>query len=456
MYKRITVALILLFIASFNALSQVGANQPKSIDKIAAVVGGTIILQSDVEQQYAKYMMEGGKEDEQIRCYIVSQLLTQKLLSQQAVIDSILVTDEEIDEQIARRMRYAVNRMGGPERLEQFLNRPIIQYQEEIRPEVKEQLTAEKMQRQITSKVTITPLEVKRYFETIPKDSLPYYNSDVEVGQIVAFPKLTKAEKETYKSNAELLRAKIKAGTDKFETLAALYSSDPGSAVNGGDLGFGDRSMYVKEFSAMAFKLKVGELSPVFETEYGFHVLEVLERRGEQVHVRHILIKPKPTQASLDRAKAHVDSIYNDVIAKKLPFSTAASLYSGDEETKYNGGMMLDPESSQTRSTLIPTDKLDPQVFLAIDTMKVGSYSKPQLFTSPKQDQGYRFFFLKSKSNPHRASLETDFPRIKDLAMSDKTNRTVSEWFEKRRKTTYVKIDTEYTACPILRMWTKK
>jgi peptidyl-prolyl cis-trans isomerase SurA len=454
MYKRLTTAVVILLTGSFTkTIAQV--NQAKSIDKIAAVVGGAVILQSDVEQQYAKYLMEGGKPDENIRCYIVSQLLTQKLLSQQAIIDSVSVTDEDVDDQIQRRMRYAINRMGGPDKLEAFLKRPILQYQEEIRPEVREQLTAEKMQRQITSKVSVTPLDVKRYFESFPADSLPNYNSDVEVGELIVFPKLTKEEKESYRQTAESLRAKIKAGTDRFETLAATYSNDPVSAVNGGDLGFADRSAYVKEFAAMAFKLHAGELSPVFETEYGFHILEVLERRGEQVHVRHILIKPKPTQASLDRAKAHIDSVYNDVVAKKLPFSTAASLYSDDDETRYNGGMMLDAGNTQSRSTLISTDNLDPQVFLAIDTVKVGGFSKPELFTSAKGDQGYRFFYLRSKTNPHTASLDLDYPKIRELALDDKINRTISEWFEKRRKTTYVKIDPEYTSCPILQIWTK-
>ncbi|HEY0769931.1 MAG TPA: peptidylprolyl isomerase, partial [Sphingobacteriaceae bacterium] len=272
------------------------------------------------------------------------------------------------------------------------------------------------------------------------------------VGEIVVYPKLTKEEKQTFHDKAEAMRLRIKGG-ESFETLARLYSQDPGSAAEGGDLGFFDRTVMAKEFTAMAFKLKEGDLSPVFETEFGFHILQVIERRGEQVRVRHILVKTDPPPASLERAKAHIDSIYTDVVAKKIDFATAAALLSDNNDTKYNGGMMLNAENVQNRSTYIPSDKLEPQVFLTIDTMKVGGFSKPDLFTSPIGKQGYRFLYLKSKTPPHRANLDQDFPKIKDAAFEDKISRTVSEWFEKKRKETYIRIDEEYLSCPSLGSW---
>lgn len=449
MKKALGISFIFTFI-----IIQVFA-QSRSLDKVAAVVGSAVILQSDVEQQYAQYLAKGNPENESVRCYIIQQLLTQKLLSQQAVIDSITVTDEDVDDNLDRRMRAFISQAGGQERLEKFLNRSLLQYKEEIRPDIEEQLIADKMQRKITEKVTVTPAEVKRFFEAIPKDSLPYFNTEVEVGELVVYPKLNKQEKEVFHDKAESLRLRIKAGED-FATLAKLYSQDPGSAPDGGDLGFFDRTVMAKDFTAMAFKLKAGEMSPVFETEFGFHILQVLERRGEQVNARHILITMQPTNASLDRAKAHIDSIYQDVVSNKVPFSTAASLFSDENETKYNGGMMLNAENVQSRTTYIPTDKLDPQVFLTIDTMKVGEYSRPQLFTTPQGKQGYRFLYLKSKTDPHRANLDQDLPKLKDAAYEDKINRTVSEWFEKRRKTTYIKIDPEYQGCETLKIWTKQ
>jgi len=432
--------------------SQVAKAQKVALDKVVAVVGNAIILKSDLEMQYAQYLAQGNPADETLKCYFLQQLLTQKLLSQQAIIDSVTVTEEQVDDEINRRMRTMISRAGGQERLEQFLNRSLIQYKDEIRPDIREQLVANKMQGTISEKVSVSPDDVKKYFERIPKDSLPSFNTEVEVGAVVLYPKLTKKEKEAYRDRVEALRLRIKGGED-FGTLSRLYSQDLGSATEGGDLGFMDRTMLVKEFAANAFKLKPGEMSQVFETEYGFHVLKVMERRGEQVRAQHILIKTEPTPASLERCKALADSVFNLVSTKKLDFSAAASLHSDDNDTKFNGGMMLNSENVQSRSTFIPTDKLDPALFLTIDTMKVGTISNPSSFASPAGQQGYRFVFLKSRIGPHKASLEQDYPKIKDAAYEDEVNKVVSAWFEKRRKSTFIKIDPEYAICKDLQDW---
>ena len=448
MRKTLGILIGLLFIILVHANAQ-----KKSLDKVAAVVGSTIILQSEIELQYAQYLAQGNPENPDVKCTILQGLLSQKILGQQAIIDSVMVTDDQIDNEIDRRLRAMTARAGGQERLEQFLNRSLIQYKDEIRPDIRETLVANKMQAKITENVGVTPLEVKRYFDAIPKDSLPFFNTEVEIGEIVVNPKLNKEEKESFHDKAEVLRLRIKGGED-FATLARLYSQDPGSAPQGGDLGFTDRGSLAKEFAAMAFKLKAGELSPVFETEFGFHVLQVIERRGEQVNVRHILITTESTPQSLARTKAHIDSIYQWVADKKIDFGKAASLYSDNNETKYNGGMMLNAENVQSRTTFIPTDKLDPQIFLTVDTMEVGGISKPNLFTAANGKQGYRFISLKSKTGPHKANLDQDYPKIKEVAFEDKNNRTISEWFEKRRKITFIKIDSEFQTCPELATWT--
>jgi peptidyl-prolyl cis-trans isomerase SurA len=427
--------------------------QTRNLDKIAGVVGGSIILQSDIEMKYAQYLIQGNQPNPGIKCYIVQQLFTQKLLAQQAVIDSVTVKDEDVDNELDRRMRGMTARAGGQERLEQFLGRSIIQYKDEIRPELQEELVANRMRGKITEKVNVTPQDVKSYFQKMKKDSLPTYNKEVEVGEISFSPKLNKEEKEAYRQKAEDLRNRVKNGED-FGTLARLYSQDPSSAPDGGDLGFADRNSYVKEFASYAFRLKAGEISPVFETDFGFHFLQVIERRGEQVHVRHILVIPTITQASLDRANAKADSIY-DLLNKnkKIDFSTAASVYSDDKETKFNGGLMLNADNVETRTTYIPTDKLDPQVALTVDTMKVGEISKAKLFVGSDGKKTYKILYLKSVTNAHKANIEQDFPKIKELALSDKISRTVSLWFEKKRKETYVKIDPEYQSCAQLKDW---
>ncbi len=441
----VLVGIILLSITNIYA-------QNKVLDKVVAVVGDNIILKSEVDQQYAQYIVQGNKADEETKCMFLQNMLSQKLLTQQAVLDSITVEEDDIDNEINRRMRVMTSRAGGQEKLEGFLGRSLIQYKDEIRPEIKEQLVAQKMQAKITEKVEVTPLEVKRFFETFPKDSLPEFGTEVEIGELVIYPDLNKKEKEPFKDKAEALRLRIKGG-DSFATLARLYSQDPGSAREGGELPFFDRQTMAKEFTSWAFKLKEGEISPVFETEFGFHFLEILERRGEQVRARHILVIPEVPLPALERARVEIDSTYRKVKGGKLDFSTAASLYSDENETKYNGGMMLNAENVSSRTTFIPTDKLDPKVFLTIDTMKVGSFSTPAVFTDARGKMGYKFLYLKSKIPPHKASLAQDLPKIKDAAFEDKINKTVSQWFEKRRKSTYIKIDKEYYNCSLLKDW---
>ncbi len=435
--------------------------QTKTLDKIVAVVGGSIILQSDVEMQYAQYLAQGGSPNEGIKCQVLQGLVSQKILTAQAVIDSIEVKDDEVDNEVDRRMRSSMARAGGQDKLEQFLGKSIIQYKDEIRPEIKEEMVAEKMKQHITEKVNVTPIDVETYFNHIPKDSLPTFNKEVEVGEIVFQPKLTKDEKAAFKQKAEDLRTRVKNGED-FGTLARLYSQDPQSAIEGGDLGFADRNSYVKEFSAWAFKLKAGEISPVFETDFGFHFLQVLERRGEQVHVRHILIIPTVTDASLGRAKAKADSVYKIVTdsvydmklgIRKPTFSTAAAFYSDDRDTKFNGGMMLNAENVENRSTFIPSDRLDPQVALVVDTMKVGEISAPQFFTDARGAKTYKILYLRTVIDAHKANLKQDFPKIKEAAFNDKINRTLSEWFEKRRKETFIHVDPQYQNCKELKGW---
>ncbi|WP_259065331.1 peptidylprolyl isomerase [Mucilaginibacter sp. X4EP1] len=443
-----------LAILSFVTLISVAtAQQRRTLDKIAGVVGSGIILESDIELKYASYLAQGNSPNADIKCQILQNLLTQKLLAQQAVIDSIDVKDDEVDNDVDRRMRGMIQRAGGQDRLEQFLGRSVIQYKDEIRPDIRESLVARKMQEKITSNVNTTPQDVQSFFNKLPKDSLPTFNKEVEVGEIQFNPKLTPAEKEIYRQKAEDLRARILKGED-FGALARLYSQDPGSAPEGGDLGFNDRTAFVKEFTANAFKLKAGEISPVFETEYGFHFLQVIERRGEQVHVRHILITPAITQASLDRAKAKADSVYDLLMKnKKIDFSSAAAFYSDNKDTKYNGGMLLNADNVETRTTYIPTDRLDPQVALTTDTMKVGAISQPQIFTGQDGKKTYKILYLKSTTPAHKANLTQDYPKIKEYATNDKINRTVSEWFQKRRKETFIKIDPEYQQCSQLKGW---
>lgn len=426
--------------------------QEKLVDRIIATVGNAHILQSDLELEYTQYLAQGNKPDDNIKCYILQQLLTQKLLAQQAVIDSVEVSESEVDDQLNFRIRNMVQRAGGKERLEEFLNRSILQHKEEMRPAVAEQLKGNKMQGQIVSKIDVTPEEVKRYFNNLNADSLPYFNTEIEYAQLVINPVLTKEEKDQFRKKAEGYRQQVLNGSD-FGTIARLYSED-GSAPYGGELGFNTRENWVKEFSANAFRLKKGEISPVFETQFGFHFLQVLERRGEEVNVRHILVKKQATIESLNRAKTKIDSIADLVKNDKLNFNQAASIYSDDQNTKYAGGVVTNMED---RSTLIPVDQLDDvEVFNAIDPLKEGEISKPIVYTDKRLgERSYRIYYLRSRIPPHKANMEQDFAKIKEAAKQDKVNRTLSEWFETRRETTYIDINPEYMSCEELKIWTK-
>ncbi|RZK41448.1 MAG: peptidylprolyl isomerase [Pedobacter sp.] len=430
--------------------------QKKTIDKVVAVVGSNIILLSELNQQYGFYLNQGNPADERVKCTYLQQMLIQKLLKQQAEIDSIVVEENQVDDELDRRMRYQESRMGGRDQLEQFLRKSVLQYKDEMRADVKEGLIANKMQAKITENVNVTPLEVKKYFESYNKDSLPDIGTEVEVGEIALYPKLTKAEKQRYYDKLDAMRTRIKNGED-FSFLAKSYSEDPGSAPEGGDLGFFNRNEMFKEFTQWAFKLKAGELSPVFETEAGYHIVQVIERRGEQVHARHILVRPQTTPESLTRLKLKADSIYNDLTLNKMPFAYAASTYSDNKETQFNGGMLLHSDNVSSRTTFIPVEALDPNVFMVIDTMQVGKISSPIAFSAPEQGkEGYKIIYLKSKIPPHKGNLEQDYPKFKERAQKEKEDRIVSEWFEKRKETTYIKIDEEFDTCNELKLWFKK
>ncbi|MCY4781606.1 peptidylprolyl isomerase [Sphingobacterium sp. UT-1RO-CII-1] len=443
MKKHLSIIFALVFLSFHSTIAQ-----GQLVDRVVATVGSSIILQSDIEMQYAQYLAQGEKPNESIKCYLLQQLITQKLLSQQAAIDSIEVGEAEVDDNLNRRMQMMVGQAGGKERLEEFLNRSLLQYKEEMRPNIHEQLRAEKMQMSITSSLNVTPQEVKRYFESLNQDSLPYFNTEVEIGEIVINPVLTKDEKEIYRQKVEGYRQQILNGSD-FATVARLYSEDS-KAPYGGESGFQTRDIWAKEFSAMAFKLKEGEISPVFETQFGYHILQVLQRRGEEVNVRYIVIIPKPTPASLERAKAKIDSIYDRVTSGKIGFHTAASLYSDNKETKYTGGMIINKEDN---TGLIPMDMLDRATFTAIDPLKVGDYSKSFISTDRMGQQVYKFMYLKSRIAPHQANLEQDFAKIQEAARQDKIHRTLSEWFELRKRTTFINIDNDFLKCNELKIW---
>jgi len=432
---------------AFTAVSFASA-QPKNADKIVAILGENIILNSDVDGQYAQYLAQGAKDNGDLKCQILESLLSQKMLQNQAKVDSLEISEQQVEDELNRRVKYFISQIGSQDKLEQFIGKSILEFKDELREDVRAVIMAQNMQQEITRKITVTPNEIKKFYEEIPRDSLPFFNKEVQVGVITKKPKISAKAKQEAKDKLEALRVRVANGED-FATLAILYSQD-GSAKSGGELGFVGRGELVKAFEAVAFKLRPGELSAVVETEFGFHIVQLIERRGEQVNVRHILIKVNYDYADMLAAKHELDSVYNLISTNQMTFADAAMKFSDDESTKHSGGMMLNPQDGSTK---IPTDQLDPSIFFQIDNMKVGDVSMPTAYKTQAGEQAYRLVKFIAKTEPHKANLTDDYIKIQQAALTSKQNKEVEKWFSKKRTQTYIRINEEFSSCEKLQPW---
>lgn len=438
---------LFLIVLTFTAVS-IASAQPKNADKIVAILGENIILNSDVDGQYAQYIAQGAKDNGDLKCQILESLLSQKMLQNQAKVDSLEISEQQVEDELNRRVKYFISQIGSQDKLEQFIGKSILEFKDELREDVRAVIMAQNMQQEITRKITVTPNEIKKFYEEIPRDSLPFFNKEVQVGVITKKPKISAKAKQEAKDKLEALRARVANGED-FATLAILYSQD-GSAKSGGELGFVGRGELVKAFEAVAFKLRPGELSAIVETEFGFHIVQLIERRGEQVNVRHILIKVNYDYADMLAAKHELDSVYNLILTNQMTFADAAMKFSDDESTKHSGGMMLNPQDGSTK---IPTDQLDPSIFFQIDNMKVGDVSMPSAYKTPTGEQAYRLVKFIAKTEPHKANLTDDYIKIQQAALTSKQNKEVEKWFSKKRTQTYIRINEEFSSCEKLQPW---
>jgi peptidyl-prolyl cis-trans isomerase SurA len=446
MIKRLSGLIILCLIAVSGSFAQ-----SKPIDKIVAVLGESIILTSDIDGQYSQYLAQGYKDDGALKCQILEALLTQKMLQNQAMVDSLEISEQQVEDELNRRIKYFISQIGSAEKLEQFIGKSILEFKAELREDVRAVIMAQNMQQEITKGITVTPNEIKQFYETIPKDSLPFFNKEVQVGIITKKPAISPRAKQEAKDKLESLRERVAKGED-FATLAILYSQD-GSAKSGGELGFVGRGELVKAFEQVAFKLRPGELSAVVETEFGFHIVQLIERRGEQVNVRHILIKPTFDYNDLLTAKNLLDSVYNLLLTKEITFAEAAEKFSDDDATKNNSGLMLNPQDGSTK---IPSDQVDPSIYFQLENMKVGEIAPASQYKTATGETAYRIINYVSKTEPHQANLKDDYQKIQQAALQSKQNKTMEEWFSKKRKQTYVRINDEFGSCEKLQPWIKE
>lgn len=424
--------------------------QPRSqtLDKIVAKVDNQIILKSEVELGYLQAVQQGEKvpPGTDLRCKILETLVVNKLLLAKAELDSVRVESKQTEDELTRRMNYMIASIGSKEKLENYYGKSVEQFKSELRKQVHDQLVVRKMQESITKDLKVTPAEVRRFFNDIPKDSLPYFSKEVEVGQIVKYAKVSRTRKAEARQKILKLRERIQNG-ESFEDLAKIYSDDPGSANQGGNLGFWGRGVMAPEFEAAALRLKKGEMSEPVETQFGFHLIELLDRRGDEYNSRHILIKPSTSGLSLDEPRAYLDSLRRMVLADSISFEKAAKEHSDDQATKQSGGFFTDQATNTSR---VPLENLDPVVFFTIDTMQVGRISAPLVYRSEDGKEGMRILYFKSKTAPHEANLRDDYQKIQNAALSRKKADALSTWFEKTRSEVYISVDPEYNSCKLL------
>ncbi|MDD4372521.1 MAG: peptidylprolyl isomerase [Bacteroidales bacterium] len=429
---------------------QTKAQQKQVIDQVAAVVGKNVILQSDIENQYIQYRLQRGISGsaETIRCQILEDLLFQKLMLNQAEIDSVEVTDDQVNQEMERRLRYFINELGSQDKLEAYYNKSINEIKNELRRLVKDQMLVQEVQNGIMNKVEVTPSEIKNYYRTMPSDSIPMVNTEYEIAQIVKKPPISIDEKLKVKERLFELRKRILAG-ERFSTLAVLYSEDPGSARKGGELGFYGRGELYPEFEAVAFSLKDGEISEIVETEAGFHIIQMIERRGEYVNVRHILLMAKVSPLALEKAKNELDTIAIQIRNAELTFEEAVEKYS-DDEAKGKNGLLLNP---YTGSTLFDADNLDQQVSFVIDKLQPGELSDPVPMITEEGKDAYRLLMLKRKTTPHKANLRDDYNRIQAWALQKKKQEAVDNWIREKSSSAYVRINENFLDCEFDYNW---
>jgi peptidyl-prolyl cis-trans isomerase SurA len=445
---RWVICLLSLYLVSrpVSVYSQAGQGTP--VDRIVAKVDNQIVLKSDVELGCLQARQQNTDIPASLlKCKVFEQLLVNKMMLAKAEIDSVTIEDQMVEDQLDRRMSYMIQAIGSREKLEAYYKKSIDQFKVELKKEVRDQMLIQKVQESISKNTKVTPSEVKKFFNEIPKDSLPFFSTEVEVGQIVVFAQVSRAKKLEAKQKLEDLKKRIEAGVD-FEFLAKAYSQDPGSAKEGGNLGFWGKGAMVPEYEAAAMKLEPMQLSEVVESPFGFHLIQLLEKRGNEYNSRHILIKPEAGEEELLMVYQKLDSIRTALMQDSLKFEAAVKKFSEDKETRQSGGYFSDPQTGINR---IPTENLDPGIFFTIDTLKPGQYTKALPYKTQEGKKGGRILFFKSKILPHEANLKQDYPKIQSAALEKKKAESIKNWFKKTKSEVFISRDKEFADCDILK-----
>jgi peptidyl-prolyl cis-trans isomerase SurA len=449
---------IYLFVVLFAAVglftTNVAAQSKKVIaDKIVGQVGDKIILRSDIENAISDLKRQAQGQENVIiptACQILEGQLIQKALVLQGQKDSLKISEDDIDAALDNRIRGAIQQYGSKDLLEEIAGKTIYQLKEDFREAFRDQKLAEEMQKKIVGNVKITPNEVRAYYAKIPKDSLPFYESEVEISQVVVIPKANKDVEEYVAKQMLDYKRQVESGKQKFEQLVKLYSEDPGSKDAGGQYTLNrNEKTWDPAFLSASFRLKEGQISPVVKSKFGLHIIQLVSRSGDEAVVRHILRIPPVTEDEIKETTTKLDSIKKALVAGSLSFNEAVSKFSDDENSKFSAGSVAGPNGS----VFLTIDMLDKDMVVALKNLKPGQYSAPQTYTDERNRKAVRLIYLKRRTEPHRENMLDDYNRIAQRAIEEKKSAALEKWFKDHIPTYYVSIDKDYAGCDGLNDW---
>ena len=447
MIKYIPLSLVLLF------TSTVFAQNGKLVNKVLAQVGDNIILLSDIEIQKLQAKQSEMEVDFDFSCSVLEQLMVQELLVNQAKLDSIPVSDEQVDAEMENRLRIIEKDMGGRDKLEEYYGKTTTQIKEEFRSVIKDRILAQEMERTITNGISVTPKEVSSFFEALPKDSIPFINMKLSFQQIVIYPDINAEDnKRAYSELNEVLDL-IVVGGKSFETMARIHSDDPGSASLGGKIE-ASRGMMVPQFESTVFKLKVGEVSDIIETQYGYHIIKLISRKGDDYTCLHILNMPEFSNDAINTASVKMDECYKRLNENEITWNEAIAIYSNDERTKQNLGIITNPITGDQMWDMEDLNQVDQQIYLLTDAMEKGDITSPNLYIDIyERKQGIRIVRLMERFTPHIANINDDYSLIKAAAENDKKERTMGTWINSKISNAFIRVDESYSKCEFSHKW---
>ncbi|MFN3918140.1 MAG: peptidylprolyl isomerase [Flavobacteriales bacterium] len=414
------------------------------VDRVVAVVGEKSILQSDVYQQILQAVQQQVEHTKELECSILEELLYQSLLIHQAEMDSVEVGEQEVEGELNNRIDYFSRMIGSVDEMEKFYGKKVSEIKDEFRPLIKERLLSQRMQQEITKDAKVSPREIREFYNSIPEDSIPIINAQYEIAHLVIQPQVSEALKRESRKKLEEFRKDIISGKKTFASTALFESMDPGTKGKGGDFGWVRRGDFVPEFEAMAYQVAIGVISEVFETTYGYHILQIYERRGDQYNGRHILIMPKVSDADLIRAKDLADSLTKEIKSGKITFEEAVAKYSTDADTKNNKGLIYNVAQGTSK---FDSKELDKQLFVAIDGLKPGDVDGPFLMQTQDGKYAYRIVKLISEIEPHKANLKQDYQLFSNIALQKKQQDMINDWVKKKLYRIFVRIDEDFAEC---------